>query len=496
MARTKLLLTAILVAVVTLPTIVWASYDPAYNYNFIVSDDDLLDSASMNQTVIQQFLAGHGSQLADTSFSVTDPATGIVTQKPASQLIFEASQNYKINPKVILTTLQKEESLIDDDGISSYQTHVDWAMGYGVCDSCSTNDPTVQAFRGFANQVDLGTKAFRRYYDQITSRGFTTSGWGPTIAKQLFCSDYETTVDGFCPAASTPTTVVPANFVTSTLYTYTPHFHGNYNFWRIWNRFGFNFKRLYPDGSLLKAQGSSTIYLIQNGIKRRFASMTAFLSRYSSKKVITVPADHLLQYENGRDIAFANYSLLASPKGGVYLLVDDVKRPITSSAVFRSAGFTKEEVTKVKWDDLNQFPDGSSITAENIFPAGRLLQNKKTGGIFLVKDGIKHPVYSKLVYKDQFGLQKPVRIPGAQLDGYPSGAAVGFRDGDLVQSRTTNQVYFISNGYRLPIVGPAAFAAYRFSWSNVLKVDDTSLSVHPIGPALNVDSTVQSASHP
>ncbi len=484
---------AVVIGCFLLPSVARA-YDPAFNYNFIVADDDLLDYESLSQAKIQEFLTLHGSQLADLTFSVTDPNTAQVVAKPASQLIYEASQNYKINPKVILVTLQKEESLIDDDGISNYQTHLDWAMGYGVCDSCSTDDPSIQGFKGFANQVDVATKAFRRYYDSISATGHTVSGWGPGIVKQLFCSDYEATTDGFCPNTSTPVNVAPANFVTSALYTYTPHFHGNYNFWKIWNRFAFNLRRLYPDGTLLKAQGTSTIYLIQNGLKRKFAKMSVFLSRYNSNSVITVPADHLLEYDNGRDILFANYSLLKTPNRGINLLVDDVLRPIASRAAFQAAGFLKEEVTKVSWDDVASFAVGDKITTDNIFPSGRLMQNKKTGGIYFVKDGIKHPVYSKYIKKDQFGLQKANKVSPVQLATYTDGPPVGFRDGDLIQATGDSTVYVISNGYRLPIASPTAFAAYRFTFSNVLKVDNNSLWVHPLGPTLDVDSTVQTAS--
>ncbi|MEN9378840.1 MAG: hypothetical protein RJB15_518, partial [Pseudomonadota bacterium] len=47
--------------------------------------------------------------------------------------------------------LQKEQSLVTDD--TPTQKQLDWAAGYGVCDACSMNDPSLQRFRGFAIQT-------------------------------------------------------------------------------------------------------------------------------------------------------------------------------------------------------------------------------------------------------------------------------------------------------------------------------------------------------
>lgn len=482
---TKVALSLMLVSVLV-PAGAALAYDPAYNYQFIISDDQLLNYRSMNADTIQGFLANHGSQLAGLSFNVNGSTLS------AAQIIYNASQTYQINPKVILVTLQKEESLVDDGGVYN-QVHIDWAMGYSVCDSCGGSGSS--SYKGFPQQIDQGTAAFRRYYNSLQANGYTISGWGPTYIKQLYCYDYEVS-DGFCPTTSTPVSVQPANFVTSALYTYTPHFHGNYNFWRIWTRWGFDAQLLYPDGSLLKAQGGYSFYLIENGQKRRFVNLSAFYSRYSPKKVITVPADHLLQYPSGPDINFANYSLLQVPNGGIYLLVNNVKRPIASSAAFRNAGFSREEIVKVKWSEVNNIPDGDPITTENIYPAGQLLQNNKTGGIFYVKDGVKHPVFSKYIYQDQYGRQRPTRVSPAKLDTYTEGAPVGFKDGNLIQAKGDPMIYVISNGYRLPIANPTTFATYRFSFSNVMKVDSTALWIHPLGPALDSTSgTVELANH-
>lgn len=477
----------------------------SFNMNFVVADDLFVDFSSMSANGIQDFLNSQPGILK----------TFTINGRTAARIIFEAAQKYRINPKVLITTLQKEEGLITLSSPS--QTRIDWAMGYSVCDSCNgTGDAS---YRGFDVQVDAAAKAFRKYLDNIENgriyclthtcvypsgnTGYGPGPWGPDIPSNIQCiqSDYgdPNNPDGrkLC-APWTTITITPANNSTAALYTYTPHPGGNYAFWYLWNfTFQFNVRRIYPDGSLLRAQGSPDVWLIQNGQKRRFANSAAFLARYSFSRVIAVPAENLLVYETGQQISYANYSLLSSPAGGVYLLANDTRRPIQSRQAFVQNGFHWAEVVKVSWAVLNQFPDGDPVTTDNLYPSGRLMQNKITGGIFYVKDGTRHAIMSKAILRSQFGAQKSYPVSPADLDKFTNGLPVGFKDGEIVTSTSGGTAYFISNGYRLPIASWQAAIAYKFDriWGNLLVVDDKSLAVHPLGPVLDVDvARVASAS--
>lgn len=457
----------------------------SFSMNFIVPDDQFLDYLGMSQARIQEFL---------------DNRTGILKSyvaadgRPAAQVIYDAAVANKISPKVLLATIQKESSMItrsafNTDGYSgSAQYYLDWITFYGWCDSCSTG-----VSKGFVNQMNSTAAAFRRYLDSIATTGTSISGWGPGIGKSLLCitSDYANGRELCTPG--TAIVITPLNAATSALYTYTPHPGGNYAFWKIWNDFNFGFSRKYPDGTLLQAKGSSSIFLLQDGLKRKFKTRSAFLSRYSAKRVLTVSPDVLALYDDGKPIAFANYSVVSAPNRGVYLLVDDTKRPITSGKAFKAAGFTKEEVVKASWDDLNLYSDGESITTDNVYPSGALMQHNKTGALYFVKDGVRYPIISSSILKSQFGNQRPVKIAGSRLARYTIGNKVGFKDGDLVQSRTDTTVYFISNGSRLPIAHKAIYA-YGFDkiWKTRIITDDRSLAVHPLGPTLDVDSNLVS----
>lgn len=460
--------------------------EAGFSINTVITDDQMNDYLSMSAGRIQEFLNSQTGILK--TYVATDGRT-------AAQVIYDAAQASQISPKVLLVTVQKESSMItksifNTDAYSgSSQYYLDWITFYGWCDTCSTG-----LDKGFINQINATAAAFRRYLNLIASSGTSISGWGPTVTKSVPClaSDYNNGRQICTPGTNID--ITPTNAATSALYTYTPHPGGNYAFWKIWKMFNFNMRRVYPDGTLLQAKGSKDIYIIQGGVKRRFATQNVLLASSSLKKVITVSVDTLLQYENGKTIYFTNYSLVTAPNRGVYLIANDQKRAIKSKAALLKIGLDPKKSVKANWDILNEFPDGAPITTDDVYPAGAIVQNSKNGMVFFVKDGIKYPVPSGDIYKSQFGSKKPIKATPEVLDTYTWGSFVGFRDGELVQSKTGGAVYFISNGFRLPIQSVAASKAFGFDkiMKNLIKTNDKSIEVHPLGPGLDVDSNMVS----
>jgi peptidoglycan hydrolase CwlO-like protein len=166
----------------------------------IISDANFLASGSMSASAIQGFLAAQGGALK----SYSGPDHGGV-RKTAAQMIAEAATAYGVSPKVILATLQKEQSLISRTSPSQYA--LDWAMGCGKAESY-----TISSYKGFGMQVWQGARVL------IKNRAPWHNGSMLPI-------------DG--------TAVYPSNASTYSLYRYTPHFSGNASFWRIyWRYFG------------------------------------------------------------------------------------------------------------------------------------------------------------------------------------------------------------------------------------------------------------------
>lgn len=430
----------------------------SFNPEQIISDEDFFHADDMTRDDVQHFLERKGSGLA--SYMTAD-SSGV--QKRASDIIWDAAEKNGINPKVLLVLLQKEQSLIENPSPS--QSNLDWATGFARCDTCSSTDVTVAAYRGFATQVEKAASR-KKYY--TTNPGEFTYRRGVSSL-----------VDGM--------TITPANLATAALYNYTPHISGNFSFWKLWMRY---FSKIFPDGLVVQEDGKQDIWLIQNGQKRKFTSMSVFLSRYQFKNIATVGANDLDKYNEGTPIRFAQYSLLRVSSGGVYLIVDDGKYGIPSKKVFRSIGFNPDEVIDVSDADIANVPTIGFLSAPDQSPIGELLQDKKTGGVFYVALGKKHPIHERGILQANFSYMTIKPVASKVLDTYDLADPILFADGTLVKTPLSSTVYIISHGTKRPIATQEAFEALGLQWSRAITSTGDTLSLHPDGPPVDIGQPV------
>lgn len=306
-----------------------------WNPNNIIDEGLFLSTGSMSQTDIQTFLNGQGGFLASWKDTVdmysqftyhnnpSDPnsATTVITCKvhthsnmTAAQIIYQASTNWNpeyfankpmqtwtdsngighkeytgcgtdttdaqpspvvttVSPKVLLTTLQKEQSLITATGSYSQNSSdytnatypsneyaLSWAMGYGVPDSGGKNG----VYRGFYMQVMYA--AWQLRLDTQCADG-DTSQWpgfeGYSLCGGKYTVGQTRNIDG--------TNVTPQNGATDALYNYTPHFSGNQHFVTLYEQwfspvhapvYSWKIAGQYAYTDQTKTIGASTIGLI------------------------------------------------------------------------------------------------------------------------------------------------------------------------------------------------------------------------------------------
>ncbi len=442
-----------------------------FNANLLLEDSELTDNHAMTKAGVLQFLRTKGSALANLVF---ESVGGI--KKAAADIITDAGEYYGVSQKYLLVRLQVEQSLVTD--VAPTQRQLDFAAGYGCPDSTGCDSQ----YKGFFNQVNWSAKTMQgaKYLGGIRATGRTISGWGPGITKR--------TLDNI--------EVTPANAATAALYTYTPwvgKYGGGDQRWGgsslIWKKFNDWFARQFPDGSLLKESGKDNYYIIESGKKRLFRSLTVLTSSYDPRKALTATTAELAAYENGSPIVFPNYSLIRSPRGTIFLIVDGTKRGIASSEVFRTLGFNPEEVQNAPWDDINYYPDGAVINLESAYPAGALLRSATTGGIAYVENGVRHAIYAPEIFYSRFKGRPSITVTQEEIDGYAAGEPATFRDGELVSAQGAPSVYFISNGTKRPIVSRDAFDRLGFRWVNVIWTSQRALDIHPLGEPLDLPET-------
>jgi D-alanyl-D-alanine endopeptidase (penicillin-binding protein 7) len=414
----------------------------------------------MNRADIQAFLNSNSPFLS--VFKTTDK-NGVL--RTASDIIYRASIDNEINPKYVLIKLQKEQSLITD--LSPTQKQLDWATGYGVCDNCNMSDPSIQKHKGFGTQVDSAAGIMRWYYENVYSESWIKK---PGNAYSI---------DG--------QTIQPANLATGFMYTYTPHILGNQNFWTLWNTW---FEQRYPDGSLLKDSESSTIYLIQNGTKRAITSMSALISRFDPKFIITVPPLELTRYEDGPSLSLPNYSILKN-SSKYYLLDYYTLRPFASYDTVKQLGYNPDEIIDVTSTDLADYTLGEVITASIIDPIGRVLKIKEFDKYYFYKNGVYKPITDLQMLTINFSEFTPETISTSDLGELILGEPVLFKNGILFGITGSNKIYVVENGTKRHIADEDVYNGLGYSWDNIIWTDQFTGMNHKTGEAIYLNSPIE-----
>lgn len=126
------------------------------NYSTLLTDEEFTDGQRMSQPGVQHVLEEEHSCLA----------TYHEGSRTASQIITQAAQQYEVNPKVILATLEKEQSLVTRQEPPT-PVKLRGAMGYAI-----TDHGVVERSRGFSFQVDKGTRLLRNLFNEGSDKDF------------------------------------------------------------------------------------------------------------------------------------------------------------------------------------------------------------------------------------------------------------------------------------------------------------------------------------
>jgi len=199
----------------------------AFDNSNVISDAQFSNSGAMDEAAIYSFLASQGSYLTGyvetRSNYMGVPEREQAKGHSAAYIINWVAKEYGINPQVILTTLQKEQSLIRNPNLNQYG--LDFAMGYGCFESmgCQDGNP----YQGFSRQVDWG--AWQLKFNMLGANNtpqtkFSTAVCGPPGVSP-YCTGRTISVSADVQG------VCLGNGATASLYRYTPHIQTSFNNW-------------------------------------------------------------------------------------------------------------------------------------------------------------------------------------------------------------------------------------------------------------------------
>jgi hypothetical protein len=262
--------------------------DAAVNYNRLIDDSVFNSSSKMTAAQINSFLNSLPNSCISTNkgFKARDPigynpTDGFLygSNVSAGRVIYDAAKAYDLNPQVLLVTLQKEQGYVSGPGFydctnplsSSAKKGYTQAMGYGCPDGGTTHNyngtnlytigsTTVTAVAGtcvnakskagfsqqiihaawllkFGQQRSLGNTSWAIVRGNWDNSDDPDSCYGGPMTqgyRKRCSSDHAATYfDGYTTIDSS--SVHMDTGATASLYWYTPHKHGNLNFFNYFS---------------------------------------------------------------------------------------------------------------------------------------------------------------------------------------------------------------------------------------------------------------------
>ncbi|MCL4358039.1 hypothetical protein M1512_04085 [Patescibacteria group bacterium] len=469
-----------------------------FNPNDLIDDITFNNTTTMSAAYIDSWLNNNFSNSCISSNANSNGNAGFTTPSPdgwdsatnqynfgsnvtAGQAIYNVSQEYNVNPQVILTTLQKEQGVVSG-GAGCYYNTPNPAAPFS-----STPSPS-NTFT-----CDIGGQS------TICTYACTTGGGCMPIAMSYACPGYcSAGAEGFSLQLEEGAWLLRFGQERSQgiLSGYTGYDPGdeNYNYTGPMTQ---GYRQSIAGGPSIYYDGT---YTTQDGVDVTIDNgATASLYYYTPFESGNLLFDNLFQgtISNG-DLGFgsvySNNTFTPHPNGTlisngsqIFLINNQQRDWITNPYVFESYGYQWNTVVPATIGDT-ELPAGPNI--DTLAP-GTIFYSTGTpvyvmnyiGGV-LEKQQISLSSYNGLGYKwSQVMYVPPDFVPSATAPN------IYFSDqhppGTLVADYSTGKVYLLTQTSKDWVLGPDAFNTNSYSWSNVLPATAIDLSL-PDGSDINL----------
>lgn len=494
----------------------------AYDGGRLVDNSVFLNAASMSPQDIQNFLVTRGSGLSSRSFQLNCygptslerqwyTAAGAPCDQitPASHIIYYASQIYGVNPRVILATLQKEQSLITSPNPTDWQ--INQAMGYAcpTTGQCAGNST-------FFYQIDSGTWVLRFHYER--ARG-NMNWWSPSTSwtcgteKNYYKPNLypNQNVNFYDEDGVMYRTHFISNAATSAFYCYTPHTYNNPQ--GLYGRTPYGTVGRYYSGSYnfvsfyelwfgpttlpfaFKSSSSPIIYYMVDGyrvvvpamgILQDYGISPQSIQTVSQATVDAIPIPPLSSgISNTLGYLVKSTSDSDADGGNLYLVSVGKKYPFASLNQFYDFGFKLSDITYVPLSHLYSIPTAQSLSSFVQAPNGALFQ---------VGDAQKHNIFEYDTYRTLNPSDRVSAVSYFTVNLIPSGNPASNRQ-ILIKTQNSESVSAYFNGKYYAIPSFDTYNCWGFSNTGVpvYRVTDNSY-IAPITPAASLNCLTNNGS--
>jgi len=244
-----------------------------------------------------------------------------------------------------------------------------------------------------------------------------------------------------------------------------------------------------PNGLVLSSSSDGKAYLLDRGEKRWIKTPSIFEERFRWQDVIFIPSSEMNSFSEGTPLGFPDGTLVNEvTTGKVYEISNGLKRWIINGQVFNGLGYSWQNIKNISATESNLHSAGANITAADTHPDGTLVTSRSTPKVYFIENGQKRWISNGSIFESRFHWKNIVFIPENELNSYPDGNDLNYRDGILIAA--LGKVFLVStptgssNQAKNWIFNPAAFAGLSFKWGDIRFVTDSFANSLPNGSTI------------
>jgi hypothetical protein len=387
----------------------------------------------------------------------------------AAQIIYDAAQEYRINPKVLLITLRKESlNLFSDSWPMKSQYR--YAMGYACPDSGPNYSAAcVESKAGFYNQMTLAAWQLRHYYDVPSSLNYIPGQWN-TIAYNP---------DPVCGTKD----VYIQNYATASLYTYTPYTpndaalnaypgtahcgaYGMRNFYFYWQEW---FGSTLINGNFLRSVNNATVYLVGDQVKYPVADPALIGAASGLGGVGFVSQSYLDNIPTGSLLG----RTIKSPDGTIYFYDSNIKLPFTSCTMVAAYGSACGAAAALTQTQVDKLVNGPVVTNG---------MKTTSGKTFYITGGEKREVFDDASLTGA-GLSTGYNVLTDSAFNYLTYGTPYVRTNTIIRSRQDVAKQVLNVGSQIYQLKSSQYTNATFSSLASGRLDDQSINKLPVAAA-------------
>ncbi|TSC95935.1 MAG: glycosyl hydrolase [Parcubacteria group bacterium Athens1014_10] len=232
-----------------------------------------------------------------------------------------------------------------------------------------------------------------------------------------------------------------------------------------------------PNRSLIKVKNKPAVYMIEDDVKKPILSAEVFKENgLDWNEIETVDEDELDFYPEGESLNYPDGTLVKGSGSGVYVIADGRKMPVKSAKAFLGLGYKWGQIKKIKDAELEKYENGVAIDENSVHPEGALIKVKGTVGVYQVKGGKLSPITSREVFEaNKLKWNKVLEVNKAQKEKFSQSDELNYPDGTLVQSEGT-ETYIIDKGEKRAFESTEDLTSLGYKQKKIIQVKEKLLN--------------------